>query len=107
MPNDLYRRRVIRKIKQTIGHAEKATAINHNGLRGEIREIAVDDLVKPVLPRPFDIATGKIIDSLGAESAETDLIIYSPAVLPGVMNTARQGFVPAESTVYAVEIKTN
>jgi hypothetical protein len=106
MPNEIYRSRVINNIKLAVARAEEASADNHKGMRGTIREIAIENLLRPVLQQPFGIAEGKIIDSTGAQSAQTDLIIYNPSVLPGIMHTDRMGHLPAESVTYSIEIKS-
>lgn len=40
-----------------------AKRIEHHGLEGQIREIAVKDCIEPFLTHSFKCGTGKIIDS--------------------------------------------
>jgi hypothetical protein len=47
-----------------------------------------------------------IVDCFGEQSRETDLIIYDPLSLPGIMFSEREGLIPVESVAVAIEVKT-
>src|SRR5688572_20646160 len=73
---------------------------------GKIRELVAGKLLTPILPLGFDIGTGKIVDTLGNQSSETDLIIYSRSILPPVLFSERDGVFPCEACYYAIEVKS-
>jgi hypothetical protein len=76
------------------------------GLRGRVREIVAGGPLTHVLPAPFEIGTGKIVDSNGVQSAETDVIVYSKSVLPPILYSPRDGVFPAEACFLALEVKS-
>jgi hypothetical protein len=102
----MFRDRLINNIAYAIREAESACAVSHPGMLGRIRELVAEHLLKPMLPAGFEIGTGKIVDNQGNQSAETDLVIYSRAVLPPVMYSERDGVFPVESSYYAIEVKS-
>lgn len=106
MPNNLFRQRALSLIEAAKREFLEITEIDHPGLRGRVREIAVERLIRPFLPAPFDIGTGKIVDANGKQSSETDVIIYSRDILPSIMYSERDGLFPIESTFFSIEIKS-
>jgi len=92
----------------TIAGARGAAGVDHPFLQGRIREIALENLFKPLLPTGFEMGTGKVIDNRGIQSPEIDLIIYSRSVLPTIMYSerGRLGLFPAEACFYAIEVKS-
>ena len=63
-------------------------------------------LIKGVIPEKYKITKGIIQDSKGAQSNETDLIIYNPEILPSILFGNSLSFVPAEAVDYTFEIKS-
>ena len=106
MPNKLFRDRANTLVETALREARDAAAIDHDGFRGRIREIAVDRLIRPFLPSYCSLGTGKVIDHQGEQSAETDLLIYSPTILPPILYSGRDGLFPLEACLYALEIKS-
>ncbi len=106
MPNDVFRDRVNNLIQSAIKEALNAKKIKHPGLQGKIREIVLDNIFKPLLILGTECGTGKIVDSKGTQSNETDLIIYSKNILPSIMYSEREGIFPVESCLYSIEVKS-
>lgn len=108
MPHDLFRRNVITQMNSAISKSQDAAGVDHPFLQGRIREIALENLFKPLLPAGLEIATGKVIDHTGFQSLEIDLIVYSRRVLSTIMYSqgSRLGLFPAESSFYAIEVKS-
>jgi hypothetical protein len=96
------------RIQAALAGARHAAAINHPGLQGEVREILVRELLRPLLPPTFALGTGKIVDHLGNESDQIDVVIYDRAVMPPLLfsQTAVLGLFPVEACVYAIEVKS-
>ena len=75
-------------------------------MTGKVREWVSGDLIAPMLPTGFEVASGKIVDYLGNQSSETDVIIHNPTVLPPILYTEKDGVFPVESSYYAMEVKS-
>lgn len=106
MTNQIYRDRIINNVEYAVKEALNAMQVDHAGLKGRIRELALSQIFAPMLPAGFDIGTGKICDRLGEQSSETDLIIFNRAVLPPVMYSDREGMFPFEASYYSIEVKS-
>lgn len=106
MPNEIFRRRLQAAVQDARRCYADTALVDHMGLRGRVREIVAGDLLTHVLPAPFEIGTGKIVDSNGVQSAETDVIVYSKSVLPPILYSPRDGVFPAEACFLALEVKS-
>ncbi len=106
MPSKLLRNEYISKITNALNRSVSASRLEHRGLEGRVREIFAEELLKPILYPGTEIGTGKIIDSVGSVSAETDLVIYSRNTLPPYVYGHDVGVYPIESCIYAIEVKS-
>lgn len=106
MPSDLFRNRLVSKIRAAIAEYKEAGCLNHNLLKGRVREIAVQNLFEPLLSPDFQIGTGTIVDKNGKKSAETDLIIYSKKLLSPILYGERFGTFPLDCCLTTIEIKS-
>lgn len=106
MSNDLMRQAFLEKINSALCRARNASEIDHAGLRGRAREIFLQDMLKPVLPPYVEIGGGKLVDSEGNQSAETDAVIYSRQTLPPLLFDVGFGLYPVEAAIYAIEVKS-
>jgi len=106
MANMFYRDKLITLIKTARREFDDASRLNHAYLRGKVREIALNNVIKPLLPGGFEVGNGKIVDYQGFQTPEIDLIIYSKNILPPVLFTEREGIFPAEASFYAIEVKS-
>lgn len=82
MPNEIFRRRLQAAVQDARRAYADVALLDHMGLRGRVREIVAGGLLNLVLPAPFEIGTGKIVDANGVQSSETDIVVYSKSVLP-------------------------
>ena len=109
MVNMLYRKNVVDNIDAAIRNALAASDVDHPVLVGSIREIALKHLFRPLLTDVADIGTGKIIDNLGTQSNQIDIIIYSTDINPPILydeGKSDMGLFPAETCLYAIEVKS-
>jgi len=108
MANQLVRDKVKAHINAAISEAQIAAEVDHPGMMGTIREIAIKNLFGPLLTGQTDIGSGKIIDFNGFQSQETDVIIYSKNIHPAILYSHRTdiGIYPAETCIYAIEVKS-
>ncbi len=94
------------RIRNAVAASRAIDPITHEGLKGRIREMVVDDLVAPLLPSYAGVGTGKIIDSEGGQSGECDVVIYDRDTMPPLMLGQREALFPIESVLYSIEVKT-
>lgn len=101
-----YRDFYLARAQSAIAAAKAATDIPHPGLKGEIREILVRDLFRPLLPLDVGVGTGQIVSAFGETSSQQDIVLYDRRILPPILFEERTGLFPIESVLYVIEIKT-
>lgn len=104
--NPFLRDRLDARINQALAEARNCAKLDHQGMVGQIRQIVVEDLLKPLLPEGVHVGTGKITDSIGNLSGETDVIIYDRRTIPPLMYDEKKGIFPIEVVYYAIEVKS-
>lgn len=97
-------------IANRVGAAKKnadslAVGIGHQGIAGDIREIAARECVEPFLTQSYQCGTGKLIDSLQNLSDQIDLVLYHRKVAPPILISRDLGLFPVECVRYVFEIK--
>ncbi|MGH1439559.1 MAG: DUF6602 domain-containing protein [Cellvibrionaceae bacterium] len=80
--------------------------VRHQGVKGNLNEILLLELIQGVIPSKYKFANGIIQDSNGFQSNESDIIIYNNEILPTIMFGNNLGFVPSESAEYIFEVKS-
>jgi hypothetical protein len=106
MPNSILSNNLIKQIENCINKADLGNETEHSGLSGDIREIFLAEIIKPILPQGFEVGTGKIIDRKGNLSSQTDIIIYNSKRFPPLMFDIEKGIFPIDSVYYSIEVKT-
>lgn len=84
--------------------------------RGRLREITLQELLKPMLPPTWGIGTGFVVDATGQTtqrdladddmSGQEDIIIYAREQLPEFWKLQEQLLVPVESCLGVIEVKS-
>jgi len=106
MANQIFRDTLFNRIENCIREANSAILINHDGMTGEVREILISKVLNDLLPSEFKIGTGKIADSEGNLSNQSDIIIYNQANIPPILFDETKGIFPIESVAYVIEVKS-
>jgi hypothetical protein len=106
MHTNLFRERLQNSIRACLAEAQACSEIDHPGLVGTLRELVVQNLLRPILPEGFYIGTGKITDSRGNYSAQTDIIIYDKRSTPPILYDEKTGIFPIEIVHYSIEVKS-
>jgi len=75
-------------------------------VKGRLRELVIDQLLRPVLPPSFGLGAGIIMDSHGNSSGEIDVVIFNKDILPPLLFNEREGVFPVEACLYAIEVKS-
>jgi hypothetical protein len=104
--HETYRNFIRVWVEAAVGAGRAATGVSHLGLRGEVREILVRDLFRPLLPADVGVGTGEIISYTNQTSSQTDIILFDRRILPPVLFEDRLGLFPIESVLYAIEVKS-
>lgn len=106
MGNEIFRDRLNAKIAYALAEARNCSRLDHPGMIGEVRQIVIDNLLKPLMPDGVHIGSGKITDAKGNLSAETDIVIYDRRSIPPILFDDKNGVFPIEAVSYAIEIKS-
>ncbi len=95
------------RVESAIGQARAVNGAVHQGLKGEILEILIRELFKPLLPADIGVGTGQIVNKYTEEiSSQEDIILYDKSILPPILFHETSGFFPIESVLYTIEVKT-
>ncbi|MES1246187.1 MAG: DUF6602 domain-containing protein, partial [Actinomycetota bacterium] len=107
MANPVYRDHFTARIKHAVDQARAAGRIEHRGIAGQVRELLVAEILRPALPPHIGIETGvAMVDHVGGESPEIDVVVYDESVLAPLFYNDRPKVVPVDACIYAIEVKT-
>lgn len=104
--DNLIRDFVLQDIKIAMDSFELTKAISHQGLKGKARELFVERLFRSLMSNEFKFGSGVITDRFGNQASETDVILYSPEILPARDAEETVGIFPIESCIYSIEVKS-
>jgi hypothetical protein len=104
--NTVYRNLIVGRVQTAVEAAKAVTNVTHTGLKGQLREIVIRDIFRPLLPADVGVATGLIISSDNRQSSEQDVVIFDKRILPPILLEQALGFFPIESVLYAIEVKS-
>lgn len=98
---------ILEKIASAKSMAKQLAAhLDHPGLQGQVREIALKQCVEPFLTQSFTCGTGKVIDSMSGISDQIDLVFYHRKLAPPILLSPELGLFPVECVKYVFEVKT-
>jgi hypothetical protein len=104
--NVVYRDLILARVQAAIGAARAATGIGHSGLKGQLREIVIRDLFRPLFQADIGLGTGEIITADNQRSRQQDVVVFDKSIVPPVLLEGTTGVFPIESVLYTIEIKT-
>ena len=93
-------------IRFAVERSNGVSGVTNAGLRGLIRESLVENLFEPLLPSPYRVGTGIIVDHEGAQSNQSDIIVWNNAIHPPLFTARGAGIYAVESVLATVEIKS-
>lgn len=93
-------------IKSAIGKSDAVSNIEHNLIKGVLRECIISDILSEILPSQFGAGTGIIVNGEGDQSKQTDIIIYDNRILAPFMQKYSVSLYPIESVIATIEVKT-
>lgn len=103
-------RRILRKrflrLQQTLEHRLQGDRlISHPGEMGAASEQGWRDMLSDYLPQRYCVAKAFVIDSLGQQSQQLDLVIHDRHFSPFWFNQDGALYIPAESVYAVFEVK--
>ena len=104
--NTVYREIIRARAEAAIGAARAVTGIGHTGLKGQLREIVIRDLLRPLFPSDIGLGTGVIITAANQQSQEQDVVVFDKWIVPPILLEGATGLFPIESVIYGIEIKS-
>jgi hypothetical protein len=107
MANPLVTEIVRARVKAALDAARSLAGVDHSLVKGRLRELVIDQLLRPVLPPSFGLGTGIIVDSIGGTSGEIDIVIFNREILMPLLFSERDGVFPVEACLYAIEVKSS
>jgi len=95
-------------VKKAIEDVRASKGVEHTGIRGDVAEASVRELLQKLLPSWATVGRGKIIDTQGGQSLQIDVAVYSSFVMPGILLQSQldQQLIPVEACINTVEVKT-
>ncbi len=79
--------------------------LQHASTIGTAREFLITRVLRTILPPSVHIGLGKVIDSLGGQSKQIDIIIYDPRF--PLMKVDGGGLYPVEGVLATIEVKSS
>jgi hypothetical protein len=105
--NRVFRGLVVARIASAVTEARAVAAVPHPGVKGQIREVLIRGLFRPLLPADVGVGHGQIVTSVdGRVSTEQDIVIYDRRLLPPILYEGSLGLFPLECTLATVEVKS-
>lgn len=83
-----------------------SSKIEHNGLKGTVREEKLKEYISKLFPTKYAIGNGIIIDANETQSKQQDFIIYDNFNSPKLMETESVQIIPIESVYATIEVKS-
>jgi hypothetical protein len=100
-----YRSLIVNRAASAIAEAQALGDINHSGLKGQLRELVIRELLEPLLPPGCIIGTGEVVSAYEGTSNQMDVVVADRRVLPPVL-IRDAGIFPLEACLLTVEIKS-
>jgi hypothetical protein len=101
-----YQDLIVNRATQMAGAAKALKSINHSGLKGQLRELVVRELLNPVLPPGYIVGQGEIVSAYSGTSNQIDVVIADRSILPAMLIDQVSGIFPIEAALMTVEVKS-
>ncbi|EMD9439221.1 hypothetical protein VXE32_003226 [Burkholderia cepacia] len=86
--------------------AEVAAGTGHAVTTGRLREMLVQQFLRPHLPRNIEVRSGVIVDSTGAKSKQQDCVLVDTRLPLIDVGSSTDALLIAESVVATIEVKS-
>lgn len=106
MISNVFRESFLSNIKKYLNDAQIVGQLDHSGLKGTLREIFVKKIIEPVMPPDIITGSGKLVSYSGMTSAQVDVVLYAPSIMPPAIFDVSSGLFPVEAALYTIEVKS-
>ncbi len=86
---------------------EVTEPLEHNGVKGSLREEILTNCLKELLPQKYSVGSGIIVDADQTQSRQQDFFIYDAFDSPVFLKRSSYQVVPIESVYATVEVKSS
>lgn len=93
--------------KLQIDYQGVSKRIEHNGIKGSLREDILKSYIRALLPTKYSVTSGVIMDCAQSQSKQQDCIIYDSFSCPNFFKTETNTVLPIESVYATIEIKSS
>ena len=100
-----YRALIQSRVVSAHNDAIALSAVDHDGLKGHLREIVIRELFRPLMPADIGLGTGEIVSADGRTSSQQDVVFFDRGILPPLLMESA-GVFPIESVLYSIEVKS-
>jgi hypothetical protein len=80
--------------------------VEHEGVKGVLRESLIESFLEPLLMPPYRAGTGVIIDCKGRQSGQCDIIIWDDSIFRPLYSARGAGIYFIESVMAVLEVKS-
>lgn len=94
---------VISTLQQQAGAVSK---LSHRLTKGRFREIFIQTVLEQYLCPQFGVGNGIVVNQMGDQSSEHDVIVFDRRILPPFIASGTLGVFPVESVLATIEMKS-
>jgi hypothetical protein len=105
--NDSYRDLICSRVIAAIEGSMAARDIRHELLKGQLKEILIRDLFRPLLPINIGVGSGEVVTASDQHSKQQDIVVYDKRFFPPILFESSYGIFPIESVLYTIEVKSS
>jgi hypothetical protein len=105
--NNLLRQIFLDRAVLLLSRIENAGKIPHDLTVGEIREAAIIDSLRDLIPSGFDVCSGFVTDALGTISPQIDILLYRQDTLSPIFLHGESAILPFELFRMGIEVKSD
>ena len=104
--NRVYRDLLFNLAERAVRDASSISGLLHSGLKGQLRELFVRELLEPMMPKEYVVGSGNIISSYDDISRQIDVVVCDRRILPPILYESALGMFPIESALMTIEVKS-
>lgn len=94
------------RIRALLDEAASLKGLDHNGLKGGLRELLVSKIIGPLLPTHFVVGSGVVVNQARMQSGQTDVVIADGRIMRPLIGEGKDSVFAAESVIVVVEVKS-
>lgn len=92
--------------KMQIDFNDVTSGFNHQGEKGSSREELLVKYLRDYIPSKYQMKNGVLIDAVGNQSRQQDIVIYDSFNSPLLVNMESTRMIPIESVYATIEVKS-